>query len=220
MATLKAILFDFDGTLVNSEHTHFLAFQELLKRENVHIDFHHYKTKMTGVPNRGIMEALLPDLSDEKYNAMIDEKEANFRDKASREEIPMIPVSREVLAWAVSKNILVALVTNAVRYNIQTLLPKLGLEKVFYTQVFGEELEFAKPHPLPYLTALEELGVSADEALVFEDSRAGLQSAKDAGLKSIAIGGKYAPEVGQLATFEEEDAVEPVLTLIQQHFTV
>ncbi|WP_163009790.1 HAD family hydrolase, partial [Pseudomonas viridiflava] len=80
-----------------------------------------------------------------------------------------------------------AVVTNAPRENAMAMLTGLGIVDRFETIVIGGELARGKPHPMPYLTALELLGVSADEAIAFEDSLAGVQSAHAAGIHTFGM---------------------------------
>ena len=80
-----------------------------------------------------------------------------------------------------------ALVTNAPVENAQHMLEALGLSERFAVKITIDDVARGKPDPLPYLTALERLGITADEALVFEDSPSGMRAAKAAGLFGFGI---------------------------------
>jgi beta-phosphoglucomutase-like phosphatase (HAD superfamily) len=125
----------------------------------------------------------------------------------------LVPITFSVLRWGVKSNLLLALVTNSSRQCVEHMLPQLGLEKTFHSWVLGVDLTFTKPHPLPYLTALDELGLKANEVVVFEDTTSGITSAVDAGIRTICIGSR-ASEVGQIARFMPEDDPAQLITLL------
>jgi beta-phosphoglucomutase-like phosphatase (HAD superfamily) len=78
-------------------------------------------------------------------------------------------------------------VTNAPPQNVEFMLAAIGLSDYFEDIVYGEHCPRAKPHPDPYLIGLEKIGLSADNALVFEDSPSGIAAGVAAGLPVIAI---------------------------------
>ena len=93
----------------------------------------------------------------------------------------------DLLDWAEGSGIKIALVTNAPRLNADHMLEVLGLAGRFKVEITIEEVERGKPDPLPYLTAIERLGISAGEAIAFEDSPSGMRAAKAAGLFSFGV---------------------------------
>jgi beta-phosphoglucomutase-like phosphatase (HAD superfamily) len=94
---LSAILFDLDGTIVNTDPIHFLAWQKMLSRYGLNIDENFYKTRISGGLNPEILKDIMPQLSPIEANKFADEKEAMFRDMAFKLE-PM-PGLNELLAW-------------------------------------------------------------------------------------------------------------------------
>ncbi|WP_414475816.1 HAD family hydrolase [Microvirga sp. M2] len=182
---LKALIFDMDGTLVHSDPVHLRAFAEVLSPEGVTIDEHVYRSTIIGRTNESIFATLLPHRSVEDHVAFADEKEAAFR----RLALDLKPLDGlvELLDWADERGIGTALVTNAPRLNAEHMLDVLGITKRFPIQVTIDQVERGKPDPLPYLTALERLGVRADEAIAFEDSPSGMKAAKAAGLFSFGM---------------------------------
>jgi beta-phosphoglucomutase len=116
---------------------------------------------------------------------MADEKEALFRRMAT--DLAPLAGLADVLDFAESRDLRLGVVTNAPRLNLAHMLQALGLEARFAVQVSGEDVARAKPDPLPYLTAMEQLRVTADEAIAFEDSPSGLRAAKTAGLFTFGI---------------------------------
>ncbi len=182
---LKALIFDMDGTLVHSDPVHLEAFAEVLKPEGVAIDEEIYRSTIIGRTNEAIFASLLPHLPVEKHEAYADEKEATFRRMASN--LKPLEGLLDLLDWAEGRGVKIALVTNAPRLNADHMLDVLGLAERFPVQITIEQVERGKPDPLPYLTALERLGIKAEEAVAFEDSPSGMRAAKAAGLFSFGV---------------------------------
>jgi beta-phosphoglucomutase len=93
----------------------------------------------------------------------------------------------QVLDWADANGVPYAVVTNAPRANAEMMLHGLGLDRRMTELVIGDELERAKPDPLPYRTGLQRLGAAADRALAFEDSLPGIRAAHGAGIATYGI---------------------------------
>jgi HAD superfamily hydrolase (TIGR01509 family) len=182
---LKALIFDMDGTLVHSDPVHLEAFSEILRPEGVTIDEEIYRSTIIGRTNEAIFASLLPHLSVERHEAYADEKEAAFRRMA--QDLEPLEGLLDLLDWAEAQGIRIALVTNAPRLNADHMLEALGLAERFPVQITIDQVERGKPDPLPYLTAIERLGIRADEAVAFEDSPSGMKAAKAAGLFSFGV---------------------------------
>ncbi len=182
---LKALIFDMDGTLVHSDPIHMKAFIEVLSPEGVAIDDEIYHSTIIGRTNETIFASLLPHRSVEEHVAFADEKEAAFRRLAL--DLKPLDGLTELLDWANAQGIKIALVTNAPRLNADHMLDVLGITERFPVQVTIDQVERGKPDPLPYLTALERLGVRAEEAIAFEDSPSGMKAAKGAGIYSFGV---------------------------------
>jgi HAD superfamily hydrolase (TIGR01509 family) len=180
-----ALLFDLDGTLCDTDNLHFGAYCTLLKDFGRSITLDHYKAHIMGAPNDAIMREMFPDLDVARHRELADRKEAMFR-----EAIAALEPTRGVTAlldWADARGVGVAVVTNAPRANAEMMLKGLALDRRIGTVVLGDELERAKPDPLPYATALERLDARPDRALAFEDSLPGIRSASGAGVATYGI---------------------------------
>jgi beta-phosphoglucomutase len=182
---LKALIFDMDGTLVHSDPVHLEAFAQVLKPEGVTINEEIYRSTIIGRTNEAIFASLLPHLPVEQHEAYADEKEATFRRMA--QDLKPLEGLLDLLGWAEARGIRIALVTNAPRLNADHMLEALGLAGRFEVEITIEEVERGKPDPLPYQTALERLGIRAEEAIAFEDSPSGMRAAKAAGLFSFGV---------------------------------
>jgi HAD superfamily hydrolase (TIGR01509 family) len=183
---LAALLFDMDGTLADTDPFHYRAWWELLKEQGVEINETIYKTRMTGKLNPAIIQDLLPELSVEEGIAFADRKEAYFRELALQHLKPL-PGVLEVMAWADAQGLKQAVVTNAPPANAHFMLEVLHLQDRFDCIVIAEELGIGKPDPAPYQFALDSFGITAGQAIAFEDSPAGVRSAIGAGVLTIGI---------------------------------
>ncbi|MEE1657389.1 HAD-IA family hydrolase [Microvirga sp. CF3062] len=182
---LKALIFDMDGTLVHSDPVHLEAFAKVLKPEGVAITEEIYHSTIIGRTNEAIFASLLPHLPVERHEAYANEKEATFRRMA--QDLTPLDGLLNLLEWVEARGIRIALVTNAPRLNADHMLEALGLANRFEVEITIDQVERGKPDPLPYLTAIERLGIRADEAIAFEDSPSGMRAAKAAGLFSFGV---------------------------------
>lgn len=189
---LSAVLFDLDGTLVNTDPIHFLTWQELLRDCGLEIDEVFYKSRISGRLNPVIVRDILPHLPLEEALQVADEKEARFRKLAA--ELKPLPGLSDVLAWTDDRGLKRALVTNAPRENVAFMLSALGLTDAFETVILAEEAPAGKPDPAPYRLALSSLGIAPEQALAFEDSPSGIRSAVGAGIPTVAIASTHEPE--------------------------
>lgn len=183
--TRACLLFDIDGTLVDTDKVHIVAFNDMLRPFGVEVDEHYYLTNVSGRTNPVVLAELLPDLTPDHHHQLGREKEALFR--AMADVIEPIPGLIELLDWADAHDIPYAAVTNAPRENAEFVIHALKAWHRFKTVVIAEELEHQKPHPLPYLTGLMKLNGDPARTVAFEDSRAGVTSAHAAGVAVVGL---------------------------------
>lgn len=190
----KALLFDLDGTLSNTDAIHFPNWIEILRPYGVEVTRELYEEKLSGWVDRRGVEAVLPDLSDEEADALLETEELRARQRAS--EIGPLPGLRGLLEAARRRGLPIALVTNSPREDANEVLQPLGLDGIFDPVVYqhhtgdGED----KPDAAPYERALEELGLPAGEVVAFEDSPTGASAAVEAGIPVVGISTGHAPE--------------------------
>ncbi len=192
---LSAILFDLDGTIVNTDPIHYQVWRDMLLEYNVEIDENIYKSNISGRLNPDIIQDLLPHLSVEQNEQFAAEKEARFRQQASL--LKPINGFAQLLAWSEKHNLKRALVTNAPRLNAHFMLEALQLTQAFDIIILAGEEAAAKPDPTPYLVALERLGVSAEQSIAIEDSPSGIHSAVSAGIRTLGMTSTQTPEALQ-----------------------
>lgn len=188
----KALLFDLDGTLADTDALHLLAVQQLLAEEDREFTREEFERHVSGRANADMCRYLFPDRSVAEHEAFADRKEALFRELAPQ-LTPMAGLQR-LLDYADTHAIAMAVVTNAPRANAVHMLEALGLERRLPIVVVAEELARAKPDPLPYLTGLQLLGASAEASMAFEDSVPGVRAAVAAGLYTVALATSQTPQ--------------------------
>ncbi len=186
-----SLLFDLDGTLVDTDRLHFQAYQILLSRFNRSISIELYKSRIMGASNSNIMEHLFPDLTVDQHRELAQAKEILFRNQVG--VLEPTPGLMQLLDWAAQENIEVAVVTNAPRDNAELMLHGLGLGRFIERLVIGDELPRGKPDPFPYVTGLQMIAGHPTRALAFEDSLSGVQSASSAGIYTFGIGSGLPP---------------------------
>ena len=157
---LEALIFDMDGTLVHSDPVHLRAFVEILGPEGVSVDEEVYRSTIIGRTNESIFATLLPDRPVADHEIFADLKEAAFRRLAS--ELKPLDGLIKLLDWADQNGIRIALVTNAPALNAHHMLDVMGLTDRFAVKITREDAVRGKPDPLPYLTALERLGIGGE----------------------------------------------------------
>jgi HAD superfamily hydrolase (TIGR01509 family) len=192
---LAAILFDLDGTIVNTDPIHYQAWQQMLSSYNVEIDEKFYKSRISGRLNPEIVKDILPQLSVAEGQKFADDKEALFRQLASH----LQPLSgfAELIAWTDTHQLKRALVTNAPRLNAEFMLEVLGVKEAFHTVILAEDCTAGKPDPAPYQVALNKLEINAKEAIALEDSPSGIRAAVAADIPTIGIASTHDPQVLQ-----------------------
>lgn len=181
----RALLFDLDGTLAETDSLHLPTWVEVLRPHGIEVDEEFYRENISGRSNSEIVRDLLPDLGAREGEEMADAKEASFRKLAA--ELEPLGGLLDFLGEVRERGLITALVTNAPEENVEAILLALELEEFFDEVVLSDEVGPVKPDPAPYRAALERLGVPSEEALAFEDSTSGIASAVGAGVPTVGI---------------------------------
>lgn len=188
-APLHALLFDMDGTLVDSEAAHGRIWAELLQQGwGVVLDEASYRRHHAGLPTLANALDLVArfGLAIEPA-ALARHKAARTRERFAAEGVPLRAGARELLDWAAAAGLRLALVTGASHEGIDLALGPHGLLERFETRVGLEDVAHNKPAPDGYRLALQRLGLAPAQALALEDSQHGVAAARAAGLRCLAL---------------------------------
>ncbi|MGH7165709.1 MAG: HAD family hydrolase [Nitrospiraceae bacterium] len=202
---LRAIIFDFNGVIVDDETQHFLTFQQALREHGLTLAKDDYYGTYLGMDERHCAEALLrcaTGASDPaRVQAIVDRKAALFKDQTARHKPQLFPGIVEFVTQAGMRYRL-AIATGGRREQLEFALRGTRIEQSFDVIVSAEDTPMGKPDPAIYHRALKLLNraeprpplIRAAECLVIEDSRAGIRAAVAAGMKVIGLSTTYPPE--------------------------
>lgn len=191
---LQAVIFDLDGTLADTDPVHLEVWREILEPHGYTVDETFFKEKISGRLNEHLIKELLPQLSEAEGEQLAVDKEAQFRSLAET-KLERMPGFDQLYDWTQKQNLAAAVVTNAPRANAEFVLRVLNLETAFDFVLIAGELPRSKPDPLPYQTALDRLSIPPEAAVVFEDSKTGMQAAVAAHIPTIGVASSHEPEV-------------------------
>ncbi len=226
---LRAILFDFNGVIIDDEPVHMRLFQALLAEEGVSLSEHDYYDRYLGYDDRGCFREALRDhgrsASDALLSALIARKAAAY-DATIRNEMSLFPGAQDLIT-AASERHLLAVVSGALRREIELVLKTTGLLDRFRVIVSAEDVREGKPSSEGYQKALEALraapGVSslrAEECLAIEDSGAGIASAHGAGIRCLGVAHSYPVSALQDADWTAPSLVQVHLIDLERSFEV
>ncbi|MYC65455.1 MAG: HAD family phosphatase [Acidobacteriia bacterium] len=186
---IRAVLFDFDGTLFDSEYLHHEAWLEAVEPWGVTVGWEDYKRSLVGISDTRACEFFL-DLAGrprtpEAIQSGRERKHSVYRRRALQELVP----HPSVAAWIRdnSERVPLGVVSSSAIPDVVPILERQGIADRMRFVICGEHVERLKPDPLPYLLAFEKLQAACDisdpgDCLVFEDSSAGVQAARAAGM--------------------------------------
>lgn len=192
---MKAIIFDFDGVIVDSEPLHFESFCEVLRPYGIDIDRAHYNRHYLGYNDWEVLEKLRDDRDDVNYTndeiAQIVSRKTAYMQNAFRVRPPVLPGVLELMRQALDDKIKLAVFSGALREEVHLTLKTLGIFDIFGSVLTADDVSRGKPDPMGYLLSAERLSVLPNECVVIEDSPVGLSAATAAGMKTCALTTTY-----------------------------
>jgi beta-phosphoglucomutase len=203
MATSRdfpAVLFDFNGVLVDDEHVHLAAFRDALRPMGIDVSDEEYATRYLGFDDVGAFRSILEDAgrrpSADEIRALVEAKKPLYLERASK-QLTTFAGAAEVIRTRAAVGP-VGIVSGALLQEIELGLEVLGVRSLVSFIVPAEAVQVCKPDPEGYLLGIEQLtrvlsAEQARQALVVEDSLAGIQSARLAGLHCVAVAHSYEP---------------------------
>ncbi len=208
---LRAIVFDFNGVLVDDEPIHMTALQKVLGEERVGLTREDYYARYLGLDDRGCLAAALGAAGQpappERLARLVARKAAYYQAAMRRQKYPFFAGAADLVRAAAAAGLMLGLVTGALRDEVEQALSQAGLRSLFKALVTAEDVTAGKPDPEGYRRALAEFNsqpprpqrlIHPHEALAVEDSPTGLEAAAQAGLVTLGVAHSYgAPGLGR-----------------------
>lgn len=191
---IKAIIFDMDGLMIDSERVTFECYQERLKDMNLTMDEEFYKT-LLGKPIKGIYQRFYDVYgNDFPIETVIQDVHQLMAERFEKEGVPVKKGLVELLHYLKDNNYKTIVATSSNRDRVDKILAQAKITEFFDDSICGDEVTKGKPNPEVFLKSCQKLGVNVDEAIVLEDSEAGIQASYDANIKVICIPDMKYPE--------------------------
>ena len=214
-----ALIWDMDGTMVDTREAHWLAWKQILTAENYDLTRETF-LKTFGQRNDTILRSLLgAGLPDADAIRIGDAKEQVFREVIKDQGVQLLPGSGQLIDQAETYGWPQAVVSSAPRLNITAILEVLGRTDTFTVLVCAEDVSQGKPHPEGCITASRRLGVSPVNCLVLEDAPAGLEAARRAGMACVGVLSTHdhLSEADRVVSSLEELSLNDLEGLLNQH---
>lgn len=204
---LRALLFDFNGVLVDDEPIHLELFQRVMAEEGLELSAEDYYARYLGFDDRGAFAAIFADAGRTaeapRLARLVARKAAYYQERMHRGGYPFFPGARELVREAADCGLRVGVVSGALREEVTGALAQAGLARLVPILVTAEDVAESKPDPESYRRALDLLNsvpplperlIHPHEVLAIEDSAAGLESAAAAGLLTLGVAHTYAAD--------------------------
>ena len=183
---IKGVIFDMDGTIVDSLPYHYRAWEKFFEENKVE-NFSEKLKNYKGGGTLDLMTAVYGDkYSRKELKIMTDDKEIIFREIYKNNVVPIMGFM-EMFDLIKSKKILVGLASNAIRKNVKMILSELKIYEKFDSIICGDEVEKGKPDPEMFNETVDKFKLKKEECLIFEDSIEGVTAAVNSNVDVIGI---------------------------------
>jgi len=207
---LRAVIFDFDGVITDSEILHFRAFNQVLAQYGIELTKDDYYTTYLGFNDADCYRLLIHQgllkTDQQQIKNLIEQKKRIF-EQLAKAEGKLIEGVCDFLKMLEQNNIPIAICSGALLTEVEMVLDEARLRHLFEVVVSGEQVKKGKPDPEGFLLSLQRLNenrenpITANQCIVIEDSHWGLEAAKAAGMHTIAVTNSY--DAGQLSMAEK-----------------
>jgi beta-phosphoglucomutase len=216
----QAVLFDFDGVIVNSEPLHFLAFHEVLRGEHIELTEAEYYRDLIGFDDKGAFKHVFAghgrELDPKTFLRVMTLKSEKMMDLIRARKYHTLPGVDEFvrgLWWHYP----LAICSGALREEIEAMLEGVALRECFKVIVAAEDVTVGKPDPQGYLLCTQQLGkkvkepLRPEDCLIVEDAPTVIRNVRAAGFKTLAVATSYPVEKLQEATYVVKDLRIPTV---------
>jgi beta-phosphoglucomutase len=181
-----AVLWDMDGTLIDSMPQHWLAWQDVLRQINRTVE-HNVWNQTVGMRNSEIIPLLFPDMTPAEMAYVDQAKEVRYRERIEQDGIELLPGVAEWIQRFQIAGWKQAVASSAPRENVATIARVLHLNGTFAAMICGTDVQRGKPDPDIFLAAAQRLNVLPQHCLVIEDAATGIEAAHRAGMQAIGV---------------------------------
>jgi beta-phosphoglucomutase len=182
-----AVIWDLDGTLIDSSQYHWEAWQAVMALEDLDLTYEQYVADF-GKRNDEILRGRLgPDMPDGEIARIARVKEDKYRELLRVRGLELLPGVGHWLEQLRADGWLQAMATSSPRNNIDAVFFALDIERYFDVVVSSEEVKSGKPDPAVFLVAAERMAVAPERCIVVEDAPAGIEAARRAGMRSVGV---------------------------------
>jgi beta-phosphoglucomutase len=182
-----AVLWDLDGTLVDSGDYHWQSWRDTLAAENISLTYEQFLASFGQKNDRILRGWLGADAPADRIERIGDAKEAEYRRLAREGGLAPLPGAADWVARLKGEGWRQAIASSAPRLNVEVMLGACGLAPFFDAIVSAEDVTAGKPDPQVFQTAAARLQASADRCIVVEDAAVGIEAARRAGMRSIGV---------------------------------
>lgn len=191
---IKAVIFDMDGLMIDSERVTFEGYQHVLAKENLTMSEEKYKT-LLGKPVKAVHDLFKEDYGPQyDVEQIIKDVHAYIAKRFETEGVPLKPGLVELLKYLKENNYKTIIATSSHRNRVDLIVKQAQIDQYFDDSICGDEVTKGKPNPEVFLKACQKLQVSPQDALVLEDSESGINAAYNADIKVIGIPDMKYPE--------------------------
>ncbi|MEO1211146.1 MAG: HAD family phosphatase [Cyanobacteria bacterium J06638_20] len=208
---LKAVLFDFNGVIINDEPLHNKLLEQILVEENLRPQPGEFWEACVGRSDRACLTTLLERrgrvISDKDLDALVARKSRYYLEEIAKlEKLPTYPGLEDLIFQIRAAHLPMGVVSGAIRVEIEQVLQQLNLTDTFSVIVAGDDIATSKPEPDGYLLAVKQLNdlsnkvggdrpgqsiIQPENCLAIEDTFAGVTAAKQAGMQVVGIANTY-----------------------------
>jgi len=187
MSAARAVLWDMDGTLIDSEEFHWIAWRTTMANEGITITREQFLASFGQRNDSIIPQWLGAAATPERMERIANAKEGLYRHLIRRDGISPLPGVGHWIHQLHKQGWLQAIASAAPRANIDAVLEALSASRIFQGIVSAEDVHRGKPDPEVYLTAASKVGASPQNCIVVEDAAAGIEGVRRAGMRSIGV---------------------------------